>query len=58
MYGSTPERLLGTQFLSALGGAFLALWLAALIGANAALILLLAIGAAVLGWMIPMFKPR
>src|SRR6185312_11628142 len=55
MYGSTPERLLGTQLLSALGGAFLALWLAALIGANAALILLLAIGAAVLGWMIPMF---
>jgi len=55
MYGSTPERLLGTQFLSALGGAFLALWLAALMGANAALILLLTIGAAVLGWMIPMF---
>ena len=27
MYTSSPDRLLGTQFLAAVGGAFLALWL-------------------------------
>ena len=55
MYGSTPERLLGTQFLCAVGGVVLGLWLTALMGASAALILLAAIGAGVLGWVIPMF---
>lgn len=55
MYGSTPDRLLGTQLLSAVGGAFLMLWLASLAGANAGLLLLVTIGSAVIGWMLPMY---
>ena len=55
MYGSTPDRLLGTQFLSAVGGAFLMLWLASLAGANAGMMLLVTAGAAVIGWMVPMY---
>jgi tight adherence protein C len=55
MYGSTPDRLLGTQFLAAVGGAFLMLWLASLAGANAGLMLLVTIGAGVIGWMVPMY---
>jgi len=55
MYGSTPERLLGTQFLAAVGGVVVGIWLAALMGASAALLLLVAIGAGVLCWVTPMF---
>ena len=55
MYGSTPERLLGTQFLGAVAGAFIAFWLAALAGGGPALLLLATVGAAVLGWVLPMF---
>jgi len=55
MYGSTPDRLLGTQLLSALAGAFVMFWLASLGGANPGFVLLFTVGAAVLGWMLPMY---
>ena len=40
MYTTTPERLLGTQFFVAVLGAFVWLWLGALAGASAPLMLL------------------
>jgi tight adherence protein C len=55
MYTSSPERLLGTQFLSAVGACLLAVWLITLAGGSAALLLLGIVGAAVLGWMLPMY---
>ena len=55
MYTSSPDRLLGTQFLAAVGGGFLALWLVSLMGGSAALVLLATIGAVVIGWMLPMY---
>ena len=55
MYTSTPERLLGTQFLSALVGVFLVLWSCGAHRWIAALILLARVAAAVLGWTMPMF---
>ena len=55
MYTTTPERLLGTQFFVAVLAAFVWLWLGALAGASAPLLLLATIGAAVLGWVPPMF---
>ncbi len=55
MYTSTPERLLGTQFLCALGGAFVAFWLGILAGGNALLLLVAIVGAGVLGWVLPTF---
>ena len=36
MYTSTPERLLGTQFIGAVGGAFVAFWLGVLAGGKRA----------------------
>jgi len=55
MYTSTPERLLGTQFIGAVGGAFVAFWLGALAGANPLLILVITVGAGVLGWVLPTY---
>ncbi len=55
MYTSSPDRLLGTQFLSAVGGAFLAFWLVSLTDGSPALVLLATVGAAVLGWALPMY---
>jgi tight adherence protein C len=55
MYNSTPDRLLGTQLLSAIGLVFVMLWLAKLAGGSAGLLLLVAVGGAVLGWMLPMY---
>jgi tight adherence protein C len=55
MYTTTPERLLGTRFLCAVGGAFIAFWLGALAGGSALLLLVATIGAAVLGWVLPMY---
>ena len=56
MYTTTPERLLGTQFLVALGGTFLWIWLAILAGARAAAPRRSElIGVAAAGWVLPMF---
>ena len=55
MYTTTPERLLGTQFLAALGLAVLWLFLTSVGGAATWLVLLGTVGAAVLGWVLPTF---
>jgi tight adherence protein C len=55
MYTWTPDRLLGMQFLSAVAGVVLALWLVSLMGASPPMMLLMTVGAAVLGWMVPMY---
>jgi tight adherence protein C len=55
MYTWTQERLLGTQVLSAVGGAFVALWLGFLAGGNSLLLLVVTIGAGVVGWVIPTY---
>src|SRR4029079_7313793 len=49
MYTWTPDRLLGAKFLGAVGGAILAIWLAALAGGGA-LLFLAGIGGAGVGW--------
>jgi hypothetical protein len=49
MYGTTPERLLGTQFLTALGGVFVSVSLAMLLGASTLLLFFITIGAALVG---------
>ena len=53
MYTTTPERLLGTQFLAAVGGAFL--WFLLGFGAGMAtwLVVLGTIAAVGLGWVLP-----
>jgi tight adherence protein C len=53
MYTTTPERLLGMQFLAAVAGGFLWLSLGAVGGMEAWLIVLGCIGAVVLGWLLP-----
>jgi len=55
MYTWTPDRLLGAQFLGAVGGAFLALWLAALAGGGGPLLFLAGIGGLILGWILPTY---
>ena len=55
MYTTTPERLLGTQFLGAMASVLVWLWLGALMGASSALLFLGMIGAGLLGWVLPMF---
>lgn len=55
MYTWTPDRLLGTQALSAVGLSFVMLWLSKLAGASSALLLLILVGTAVLGWVLPMY---
>jgi len=54
MYTWTPDRLLGAQFLGAVGGVFIAVWLAALAGGGV-LIFLAAIGGLILGWILPTY---
>ena len=54
MYTWTPDRLLGAQFLGSIGGAVVAVWLAALAGGGLLLFLAL-IGGLVLGWILPTF---
>ncbi len=55
MYSTTPERLLGTQFLAALSAAFIWIWLAALGGAGGLLLVGGTIALAAMGWVLPMF---
>jgi tight adherence protein C len=55
MYTTTTERLLGTQFLCAVGGAFLWIGLAATGGMAAWFFVLGLVGVTVLGWVGPMF---
>ena len=55
MYTTTPERLLGTQFLAATGLGFLWFVLTGVAGADAWLIVLGTVGAVVLGWVLPTF---
>jgi tight adherence protein C len=54
MYTWTPDRLLGAQFLGALGGAVVAIWLAVLAGGGP-LLFLAAIGGLILGWIMPTY---
>lgn len=53
MYTTSPDRLLGTQFLSAVGGAFLWFVLGALGGTSGIMIVLGVILAVGVGWMLP-----
>jgi tight adherence protein C len=53
MYTTTPDRLLGIQFLAAIGGAFLWLALGAVGGMEAWLVVLGCVGAVGLGWILP-----
>jgi tight adherence protein C len=55
MYTTTTERLLGTQFLCAVGGAFLWIGLAATGGMAMWFFVLGLVGVTVLGWVGPMF---
>ncbi len=55
MYTTTPDRLLGTQFLAGLVAAFLWVWLSVLGGAPAWLLFFGTIGAAVFGWVLPAY---
>jgi tight adherence protein C len=53
MYQTTPERLLGTQFLAAVGGAFFWLFLSVAGGMESWLVVLGTIAAVALGWKLP-----
>ncbi|MBA2294685.1 MAG: hypothetical protein H0W16_06090, partial [Actinobacteria bacterium] len=55
MYTTTPERLLGTQFLLAVGLAFFWFFLGAVGGMSGFMVVLGAFAAVVLGWMMPSF---
>lgn len=55
MYGTTPERLLGTQFLCALGGVFVVVSLGALAGGSSLLLLLVTVGGGLVGWVMPAY---
>ena len=55
MYTTTPERLLGTQFLSALGGGFLFFLMGAMGGMSGLLVFAGGVGAVALGWILPSF---
>jgi tight adherence protein C len=55
MYTWTPDRLLGAQFVGAVGGAVVALSLGALAGGNVLLLFVITIGAIVLGWVLPTY---
>lgn len=55
MYTTTPERLLGTQFLGAVGAALVWLVLTGAGGAETWLVVLGTVGAAILGWVVPTF---
>jgi tight adherence protein C len=53
MYGTSPERLIGIQFVAALGGGFVWFALGTLGGMPMWLRLLGGVGAVVLGWFLP-----
>ena len=55
MYTTTPERLLGTQFLLAVGLAFFWFFLGAVGGMSGLLVVLGAFGMVALGWLLPGF---
>lgn len=55
MYTTTPERLLGTQFLCALGGGFLFFLMGAAGGMNGLLVFAGGAAAVALGWILPSF---
>ena len=55
MYTTTPERLLGTQFLAALLGVFAVIWLGGLLGGSAGFILSGASRPPCSGWTLPTF---
>lgn len=55
MYTTTTERLLGTQFLCSVGGAFAWFALTTLGGASGTVVFLGLVGAAVLGWVLPSY---
>lgn len=54
MYTTTPERLLGMQFLCAVALPFVWLWLGSLAGLPAWFVVVGAIAAVAIGWIIPM----
>jgi tight adherence protein C len=54
MYTTTPERLLGTQFLSAVALPFVWLWLGSTAGLPAWFVLLGTLAAVAIGWVLPM----
>ena len=55
MYTTTPERLLGTQFLGAVVGGALMFTLGATAGAAGWFMILGTLGAVMIGWVLPMF---
>jgi len=55
MYDTTPERLLGTQLLCAIGGVMLAVLLYGLMGAGPLMLVVLMVAGGVLGWILPSF---
>lgn len=55
MYTTTPDRLIGTQFLAAVAAVFIWLVLSGLGDAPSWLVILGAVGAGVLGWVMPVF---
>ena len=55
MYTTTPERLLGTQFLAAVGGGFFFFLLGASGGMSRVMVFLGAAAAVALGWILPSF---
>jgi tight adherence protein C len=55
MYTTSPDRLLGTQALTAVALPFVWIWLTAVGGAPAWLVVLGTIGIAILGWVLPMY---
>jgi tight adherence protein C len=58
MYGTSPDRLLGSQLFTALGLGILFIWLSVAGGVNPGLIVFIAIFAIVGGWMLPLAYVR
>jgi tight adherence protein C len=55
MYTTTPERLLGTQLLGAIGGGVLMFSFTGLAGSPTWFVVVGTVGGVVLGWVLPMF---
>ena len=55
MYTTSPERLLGTQFLGAVAGGVLMFSFTGLAGSPAWFVIVGTVGGVVLGWVLPMF---